>query len=214
MKKLLTLFSLLISNVMSGCVESIYNKGDAILLDERGIPMKCQPMLNQSRNPPAMPMISTAPTQILRYYNPRDIDYFYTQDPSEMGFMGKPPYFYQLIAFRLHQRAMPGLTRIYRYYSAVHKDHFYTTDPKEIGIIRIGQIGNYGYKREKDLGWAEKTAAKGLLAIHRFYQPRVKSHFYTTRIEDVSGGKRNMTIGAEGKNGYVYEGILAYAHPA
>lgn len=76
--------------------------------------------------------------------------------------------------------------------------HFYTTNADE----RNRLISQGGFTNENHIGYVYPQAYSDLVALHRWYKPRLDRHFYST---DRAEGDRA---------GFTYEGVIGYVRPA
>lgn len=100
---------------------------------------------------------------------------------------------------------------LYRYWNKETKDHFYTTNKDEIGTTIPGKTGKYGYKSEGNIGRcfdvpSAKDVPSGMIPLYRYWNPKIKDHFYTTKKDEIG----TVTAGKTGKYGFKSEGITCY----
>ena len=154
------------------------------------------------------PISSFAPFFRYRYHNARD--HFYTTNPSEIGTItigkaGKHGYIFEGIECALLTRHLDGSIPLYRYYSGRAHDHFYTTNAREIGVSPYGTKVKYNYVNEGVAGYCYQSRFNGAIPLHRYWNPRLQNHFYTTNAKEIG-----TTTLRRSKKGYTYEGIACY----
>lgn len=99
-----------------------------------------------------------------------------------------------------------GLGPVYRFWSAALGKHFYTIRGKE----RDKLITEFPHVWEfEDVAYYAFYApvTEELLPVHRFWSPRLRSHFWT-----ISEAERRKVVDEFGKD-WTYEGVVFYAYP-
>ena len=153
-------------------------------------------------------------TALYRYWNPSRKDHFYTMNINEIGTAhrgqkGRHNYISEGIQCLIYTRQVKGSTPLYRYWKASVGDHFYTTNPNEIGTTTHGQKGRHGYVSEGITGYCFRSAVAGTVPLYRYYNGRIRDHFYTT-----NGGEIGTTThGQTGRHQYTSEGVVCHVIP-
>jgi len=151
---------------------------------------------------------------IHRFYQPTVKDHFYTVDVNEIGTLEVGQrningYTYEGVlghAYPAEHHVIP----MYRYVHTGLHDHFYTVSSEEIGSTTHGQKGKLGYVSEGVAFHIFTHHHTGLVPVHRYYQPDVKDHFYTTNGAEIG----TTEIGKIGHHNYWYEGVAGYCSPS
>jgi hypothetical protein len=144
------------------------------------------------------PVQAAPPQMLVRYVNPKAKggDHRIVKGFDELG-RGKDGFLPDVLMGRIHPaRAQANMTPLYRYVSAADGDTMYTADFLELRFA----TGSYRY--DGVLGYVQAAKGPGLVALHRYYNKSKSDHLVTTNPEELNG--------AQGRNGYRYEGIAAY----
>ncbi|KAG6830307.1 hypothetical protein H0H87_008558 [Tephrocybe sp. NHM501043] len=138
---------------------------------------------------------------LLRAWNPRVGDHFYTTNAPEMqnavtrlGYIGEGTTGY------VFTNQQPSTVPLYRLYQPSVSDHFYTTSAPE----RDNAVSAYGYTYEGVAGYIYPNGACGGMPLYRSYHGGIGDHFYT-----MSEVEKNNAQGG----GWAYEGIAGYMFP-
>jgi len=143
---------------------------------------------------------------LYRYWG--NSDHFYTTNEQEIGTTtpgktGNHGYKSEGIACKVFTHADAGSVPLYRYWKSNGVDHFYTTNGNEIGTTTPGKTGKYGYKSEGIAGYCFSNQVAGTVPLHRYWNPTITDHFYTTNWGELGRGKK----------GWGYEGVQCYVFP-
>ncbi|RDB26992.1 hypothetical protein Hypma_005113 [Hypsizygus marmoreus] len=138
---------------------------------------------------------------LLRAYNPKITDHFYTTDRREwqqainqLGYKQEPA------QGRVFNREQPGTVPLYRLYSKRLQDHFYTTSRRE----RSKAVNDLGYRSGGITAYIYPSELCGSVPLYRLYNPQATDHFYTTSKEERDNAAQS---------GWNSEGIAGYIFP-
>ena len=144
------------------------------------------------------PVRPSDPQLLVRYVNPKAKggDHRLVLGLDELG-RGKDGFLPDVVMGRVHAtRAASDLVPLYRYVATKDSDHMYTADFHEL------RFATDGYRFDGVLGYVQSAKGPGLLPLHRYFNKSRRDHLVTTDGEELDG--------ANGKNGYRYEGVAAY----
>lgn len=144
-----------------------------------------------------------AAATVYRFYNVRTGAHFYTASETERDLViQRWPniYTYEGVAYSFN--GAPGSVPLHRFYNRVSGAHFYTASEEErlLVIARWSNIFTY----EGVAYYVSTAAGAGKTPIHRFYNVRTSSHFYTA-----SETERDLVI-ARWPSIFTYEGVAYY----
>lgn len=147
---------------------------------------------------------TSKPVPVYRFYNPRAGTHFYTDNQAERDYVAQNLSRYYTWEGTVYQTNPGNNTHsLYRFYNVRNGSHFYTADvaEKDNVIAKLGAI--YQYDGPTYLV-SLNDGGEGKLPVHRFYNLRNGSHFYTASEAE----KVNViaTLGAY----YKYEGVAFY----
>jgi hypothetical protein len=128
---------------------------------------------------------------LLRYYNGKTWDHFYTTDPSEGNNMvnnhgytqeGSPGY--------VSTQQVAGAVQLLRYYNLTTLLHFYTTDINE-GNNAVQQLG-YVQEISQAFVFSQpqicQPSQQNISPLYRYCYTGNNAHFYTTDFTELGGG--------------------------
>ena len=144
------------------------------------------------------PVRPSDPELLVRYVNPKAKggDHRLVLGLDELG-RGKDGFLPDVVMGRVYStRAATDLVPLYRYVAAKDGDHMYTADFHEL------RFATGGYRFDGVLGYVQAAKGPGLLPLHRYFNKSRHDHLVTTDGDELDG--------ANGKNGYRYEGVAAY----
>lgn len=141
---------------------------------------------------------------VWRFYNPASGTHFYTDNPDERDNVWRnlSRYFtYEGECYRTNPANNDA--QLHRFYNLRNRSHFYTADLDEVARVKatLGAIYQYDgptYFVSRSTGGEDKTA------VHRFYNVRNNSHFYSADPNEVA--RVQATLGGT----YRYEGVAFY----
>uniref|UniRef100_A0A7S3YV44 DUF5648 domain-containing protein n=1 Tax=Lotharella globosa TaxID=91324 RepID=A0A7S3YV44_9EUKA len=149
------------------------------------------------------------PVPLYRFWNDQTFDHFYTTDRKQGA--AKRGYSFEKIECKLLGSSSDGAVALHKYSNPTQAhDHLYTVDANLVGSTQVGQMGNFEYVYEGVAGYCYPTAKTGTVALHRYWQPNIEDHFYTTDPDTIG----TTTPGEEGNSGYKYEKVECYVLPA
>ncbi|GLB44133.1 hypothetical protein LshimejAT787_1600630 [Lyophyllum shimeji] len=113
---------------------------------------------------------------LLRAWNPRATDHFYTTNSAEMDYaVANFGYTAEGTTGYVFSNQQPGSIPLYRLWNPSASDHFYTISAVE----RDNAINRYGYGSEGVAGYVYPDPACGGLPLYRSYNGQIGDHFYT-----------------------------------
>jgi hypothetical protein len=143
---------------------------------------------------PSPPSANLVP--LYHYYNPGQVDNFYTSNFNELGYGAAGYDWYGCMAW-IWDSPVPGSEPLYRYYNPYGGDHFYTVDRNDAGYAYYGYIyyeGIVGYVfPDGRIG--------GTTALNRYFAGGSSTDHYYTEDAWTSGFL-----------GYYFERTEAYAY--
>ncbi|KAF8512843.1 hypothetical protein BU17DRAFT_95879 [Hysterangium stoloniferum] len=144
------------------------------------------------------------PVPLLRAYDGRNFNHFYTADAGEMKINAIQRF--GLIdeghAGSIFSAQEAGTVSLYRLYNRQNGDHFYTTDAAE----RDHAVAAFGYSNEGTTGFVYPSQTCGAQPLYRLYGGgRGADHLYT-----MSAFERDFSVA---QYGYKYEAVAAYILP-
>lgn len=152
---------------------------------------------------PGSPKAAPDPQVVYRFFNTRTGVHFYTISTQERDqIVANFPWFsLDGAAFHSLQAPSAGLSPVYRFYNRVSGTHFYTISESERDNV-LANLG--GVFQLEGVGWhASTSAGEGWEPVHRFFNTRNGTHFYTSSDEE------RTNVAAHLKQ-FTYEGIGYY----
>lgn len=150
-----------------------------------------------------------------RYYNRKTGTHFYTANDYEASQAS-----YTLIGEGLSGRVYPAdrasgiggtpLVTVHRFYNLATGTHFYTASDSEATSIQQNLSQTYRDEGVAFKAEAGPSSSEGIttLAVHRFYNFKNGTHFYTSSQSEATTVNNTMY------STYRYEGIAYYQYPA
>jgi hypothetical protein len=143
---------------------------------------------------------STANTEVLRLYDPKTYQHYYTNDYCEADTLTQD-YGYSLEGpvFNSVSGDTPGAVPVYRMYNTATGIHFYTISQTDINGAAAA-----GYHLEGIGFYVASPSTPGAFPVYRMYNAKTFIHLWVTNQTDIA---------AASKAGYSLEGVTFYATP-
>lgn len=149
------------------------------------------------------PKAAPSPQVVYRFFNTLTGVHFYTISTQERDRVQAelPQFNYEGPAFFSLQAPSAGLSPVYRFYNRVSGTHFYTISASERDdvVARFSDI----FQLEGVAWHASTSGGEGWVPIHRFFNTRTGTHFYTASDEERANVVANLRQ-------FTYEGIGYY----
>ena len=150
-----------------------------------------------------IPKAAPSPQVVYRFFNTRTGVHFYTISTQERDrvLAELPQFNLDGPAFFSLQMPSAGLSPVYRFYNRVSGTHFYTISASERDevVARFPDI----FQLEGVAWHASTSGGEGWVPIHRFFNTRTGTHFYTASDEERASVVANLRQ-------FTYEGIGYY----
>jgi hypothetical protein len=155
---------------------------------------------------PAIAANSSGDLPLIRLYNAKFQDHFYTNNRAEADGASRSGYRIEGELGYLSSKESTDTIPIFRLYNFRAKKHFYTTSREE--MLAVTQRG--GFQLEGALGFLPKESSGATnLSIFRLYNPQNGNHLYTTNSSERDAATRIGFINEGALSGYLYSGTQA-----
>ncbi|MHB1322731.1 MAG: hypothetical protein ACYC6J_02430 [Coriobacteriia bacterium] len=136
-----------------------------------------------------------------RFYNVRSGTHFYTPSETEAASVKATwPHVFRYEGIAYHTKATKNTAPLHRFYNRLSGSHFYTASADEKTAILSRWPSTFTYEGET-YAVSPDNGSGTKLAVHRFYNLRNGSHFYTASETE------KQTVVSQWGSTYQYEGI-------
>ena len=136
---------------------------------------------------------------IIRLYDPKTFNHFYSTNYCEMNSLVKSyGFIYEGNAFTQVTGSTPNSVPVYRLYNPRTSRHFYTTLQAD-----VDQATRYaGFTLEGTAFYMLNGSAPGAIPVYRLYNPRTNLHMWTTSQADINQATQQAGYTLEGPTFY------------